>query len=134
MIDYDRSALEFSQDRVAQFAVIRKSEDGYLEDIIEKPMPAQITQATDKGGRVGISMNVWRFSYESILPFLDAVPLHPTRQEKELPVAVKMIVASKPRSVFTIPLSEHVIDLTSQTDIQTVQSYLKKEFPLPEER
>jgi len=55
--------------------------------------------------------------------------LHPIRQEKELPAAVKMMIADHPRSVFTVPLSEHVIDLTSQSDIPAVQEYLEKEFP-----
>ena len=129
LIDYDRSALKFDQDRIAQFAVIRKDPEGFLQDIIEKPGPLQIDAAADKHGRVGVSMNIFRFSYDMILPCLEAVPLNPQRQEKELPTAVKMMVNEHPRSVYTIPISEHVIDLTSQVDIPAVKQYLAKEFP-----
>jgi glucose-1-phosphate adenylyltransferase len=74
-------------------------------------------------------MNIFRFSYDRILPYLESVPLHPVRHEKELPAAVKMMIAEYPRSVFALPLAEHVIDLTSQSDIPTVKEYLAKEFP-----
>ncbi|MEK9137843.1 MAG: hypothetical protein AAB393_12030 [Bacteroidota bacterium] len=100
-----------------------------MEDIVEKPSPEEIGNVAEATGRIGVSMNIFRFSYDRILPYLESVPLHPVRQEKELPVAVKMMAAEHPRSVFTIPLSEHVIDLTSQSDIPAVKAYLAKEFP-----
>jgi len=129
LIDYDRSALKFEQERIAQFAVIRKDRDGFLQDIIEKPAPEAIADAADHNGRVGVSMNVFRFSYDMVLPFLEAAPLHPQRLEKELPTAVMMMANRHARSVYTIPVSEHVIDLTSQVDIPEVKRYLATEFP-----
>ncbi len=129
MIDYDRDGLRFSSDRIAQFSVIGRDEEGFLNDIIEKPSPDQIRAATRGSGRVGVSMNIFRFRYDDILPWLTAVPLHPVRNEKELPVAVRMMVEAHPRSVFTIPLSEHVIDLTLQSDIPGVQEYLRSMYP-----
>jgi NDP-sugar pyrophosphorylase family protein len=129
MIDYDRSALNFEQSRIESFAVVKKNSDGFLLDIIEKPTADQIVSATDKNGRVGVSMNLFRFSYDMILPFLKTVPLHPVRQEKELPEAVRMMVAQYPTAMWTIPFSEHVIDLTSQADIPAVKEYLQKNFP-----
>jgi hypothetical protein len=51
------------------------------------------------------------------------------REEKELPVAVRMMVAQHPQAVYAIPLAEHVIDLTSPADIPAVRDYLLKEFP-----
>jgi glucose-1-phosphate adenylyltransferase len=129
LIDYDRSSLRFGQERIARFAVIKKDEDGFLQDIIEKPSEDEIRDVTEQGGRIGVSMNIFRFSYDGILPYLESVPLHPMRQEKELPAAVKMMIEDHPHSVFTLALSEHVIDLTSQSDIPAVQDYLAKEFP-----
>jgi NDP-sugar pyrophosphorylase family protein len=129
LIDYDRTALQFGQERIAQFAVTNKDSQGFLLDIIEKPTEEEIRGAADRRGRIGVSMNIFKFSYNSILPYLESVPMHPIRHEKELPTAVKMMIAEHPRSVFTLPLSEHVIDLTSQSDIPTVQEYLAKEFP-----
>lgn len=129
MIDYDRSALQFEQSRIEAFSVIKKNSEGYLLDIIEKPIPEQIVSVKDENGRIGVSMNLFRFSYDMIFPFLTIVPLHPIRQEKELPEAVRMMVAKFPNSMWTIPLSEHVIDLTSQSDIPAVKEYLQKNFP-----
>jgi NDP-sugar pyrophosphorylase family protein len=129
MVDYDRTALKFSEERIAQFAVTKKNEEGFLSDIIEKPSLAELNQARDAGGRIGVSMNIWRFSYNRILPFLESLPVHPVRQEKELPVAVKAMVAQHQHSVATIPIAEHVIDLTTQADVPVVQEYLRTEFP-----
>lgn len=129
MIDYDRSALQFGEERIAKFAVIKKDESGFLQDIIEKPSLDELHSVRDAEGRIGVSMNIWRLSYDVILPYLDAVPLHPVRHEKELPAAVKMLIAHRPRSLFAIPCSEHVIDLTSPDDIAMVVEYLRKEFP-----
>ncbi len=129
MIDYDRGALQFSENRVAQFAVVVKDEEGFLKDIVEKPSSEEMNQAKDEKGRIGVSMNIWRFTHADILPFLEKIPLHPVRKEKELPVAVKMMLTRQPRSVFAIPLSEDVVDLTSLDDIPAVKQYIQKEFP-----
>ena len=129
MIDYDRDALQFEQSKIEQFAVIQKDENGFLTQIIEKPKPGELATAKDAGGRIGISMNIFRFSYDVILPILQRVPLHPVRLEKELPRAVMMLVKSNPGAMMTIPFSEHVPDLTCQDDIGLVQEFLRKEFP-----
>jgi glucose-1-phosphate adenylyltransferase len=126
LIDYDRSALRFPHERIEQFAVIRKNADGFLEDIVEKPNAGEIAQAGDSAGRIGVSMNIFRLSYEMILPCLETVPLHPGRQEQELPLAVKMMVQQHPEAVFAIPLAEHVPDLTTPSDIPGVQEELEK--------
>lgn len=128
MIDYERSALQFPEERITKFSVIMKDREGYLTDIVEKPEASDLVRARDVHGRIGVSMNLWRFSYNQILPYLEAVPLHPLRQEKELPLAVRMMVAQHPKAVYTIPISEHVIDLTSPADIETVHAYLLSQF------
>jgi len=128
MIAYDRAALQFDQERISRFAVIQKDAAGFLQNIIEKPSPLEMAQAAAANGRIGISMNIFRLSYDRILPCLEAVPLHPLRQEKELPAAVKMLVDRLSQAVFTISLSEHVPDLTLQSDILPVQEYLRKTY------
>lgn len=129
MIDYDRSTLGANDERISRWAVIVKDDQSFLQDIVEKPSLEEIDRARDKAGRVGVSMNVWRFSYDWILPFLELVPLHPLRGEKELPTAARMMVLAHPKSLFAIPLSEHVIDLTSQRDVIPVMEYLRTHFP-----
>jgi glucose-1-phosphate adenylyltransferase len=126
MIDYDRSALQFEPERIEKFAVIQKDEEGFLVDVIEKPSHEEIARASDARGRVGVSMNCFRFSYDMIYPFVENVPLNPVRQEKELPAAVMMMIRRHPRSMFTIPLSEHVPDLTSPADILRVRTDLEE--------
>ncbi|MBI3194047.1 MAG: NTP transferase domain-containing protein [Ignavibacteriae bacterium] len=125
MIDYNRAALQFPPERIKQFAVITKDEEGFLTNIIEKPTLEDVERVKEMNGRIGVSMNIFRLNYSLILPFLESVPLHPVRNEKELPVAVKMMVEQHPRSMFCIPLSEHVPDLTSRSDILIVKEYLK---------
>jgi NDP-sugar pyrophosphorylase family protein len=125
LIDYDRAALRFEQSRFEQFSVIWKDANGCLTRITEKPSAGELAAAPDPTGRIGVSMNIFRFSYDRIIPFLEQVPLHPVRAEKELPVAVMMLVERHPGSVMTIQLSEHVPDLTYLSDIGQVQEYLK---------
>ena len=129
MIDYDRLGLKFEQSRIEAFAVIQKDSDGYLQNIIEKPSPEEIVTAKESSGRIGISMNIFKLAYDEIIYILETIPLHTERQEKELPLAVKQMVQDHPRCLMTIPLSEHVIDLTNPADIIQVTEYLRKEFP-----
>jgi glucose-1-phosphate adenylyltransferase len=129
LIDYDRAALQFAPERILAFAVLKKEPSGYLSDIIEKPSVEEMNGAV-ANGRIGVSMNIFRLSYDRILPCLEAVPLHPAREEKELPAAVKKLVEKNPRAVFTIPRAEHVPDLTLQSDIPLVRNYLQKTFKM----
>ena len=125
MIDYDRSALQFSQERVMQFAIVCTNAEGYLTDILEKPSADEASGVMNAKGRIGVSMNLWRFSYDRVLPILGSTPLHPARKEKELPLAVRELIRQRPNSVFALPLSEHVPDLTSPADVPIVRAYLE---------
>ena len=129
-IDYDRSSLEFDLSRIERFAVTTKDENGFLIDIIEKPTPKIIESVKSKSGFIGVSMNIFSFSYDVIIPILDKVPLHPERKEKELPEAVKILANEIKDSVYAYPLSEHVPDLTSKEDIIQVKEYLEKNYNL----
>ncbi|HXX65297.1 MAG TPA: sugar phosphate nucleotidyltransferase [Bacteroidota bacterium] len=128
MIDYDRHALQFEWSRIERFAVTLKDAEGFLTGIIEKPSEDQITAATGKNGFVGVSMNIFDLQYDMILPFLEKVPFHPLRSEKELPEAVTMMVKAYPKCLFAYPLSEHVLDLTDKNDILPVKRYLETHF------
>jgi NDP-sugar pyrophosphorylase family protein len=128
MIDYDRDGLRFERARIEKFAVLIKDGRGSLTEIVEKPTPEQFDAAKDPSGRVGVSMNIWRFRYDLVLPFLERMPLHPERKEKELPVAVMTMIREGVR-VQAIPLSEEVPDLTSGGDIAAFGEYLDREYP-----
>jgi len=129
LIDYDRSALEFDLLRIERFAVTIKNQQGFLEDIIEKPTLESIQKVKDKNGFIGVSMNIFSLSYDLSLPILEKVQLHPQRQEKELPEAIKMLANEIKDSIYTYPLAEHVPDLTSKDDIVEVKKYLENYYP-----
>ncbi len=128
MIDYDRDSLEFELDRISKFAVTFKDKDNFLVDILEKPTEEEIEKARSKDGIIGVSMNIFSLQYDMIFPFLEKVPFHPVRQEKELPTAVKMLANEMPQSVFAYSLGEHVPDLTVKNDILIVKKYLENHF------
>ncbi len=129
LIDYDRAALQFSQERIRSFAVLLKDRDGYLRAIVEKPSPEDLEAARDRTGRIGVSMNLFRFSYDVIFGLLEKVPMHPQRQEKELPAAVAALLSTDAHTMQTIPLSEHVPDLTDAHDIGTLRGLLSPDSP-----
>lgn len=128
LIDYDRSTLEFEQDRIERFAVTKKNKNNFLIDIIEKPSPEIIESVKEKNGFVGVSMNIFSLKYNVVLSFLENVPLHPVRKEKELPEAIKMMANEYENIVYCYSLAEHVPDLTSKSDIEQVKKYIEINF------
>ncbi|MFZ4622146.1 MAG: sugar phosphate nucleotidyltransferase [Bacteroidota bacterium] len=129
MIDYNSAALGMSSGRFNQFAVTKKNAEGFLEALIEKPTEAEIEQCRSASGHVGVSMNLFRLSYDRILPALKDVPLHPLRQEKELPSAVLLMTRSSPERVRAIEIAEPVPDLTTKDDIGPVMDLIRSSFP-----
>jgi glucose-1-phosphate adenylyltransferase len=129
LIDYDRSALEFELPRIEKFSVTIKNDKGFLVNIVEKPTAEQIAEVKKKDDFIGVSMNIFSLEYDLILPILERLPLHPIRNEKELPEAVNVLVQMYESSVYAYPLAEHVPDLTSKSDIIEVKNYLDKYYP-----
>jgi NDP-sugar pyrophosphorylase family protein len=127
LIDYDRDALQFDEERIRSFAVLVKDEEGFLQAIIEKPGERELARARDAHGRIGVSMNIFRFTYDRILPVLERLPLHPVRGEKELPSAVLALLQDDLRAVRAVPLAEHVPDLTAVHDIAVLRSLFAAE-------
>lgn len=128
LIDYDRDGLEFTPSRIAQFGITKKTAEGYVEEIVEKPRVEQLEGLKDQDGRLRVSMNIFLLSYDHVLPFLVQCPLHPLRQEKELVKALSMMAQSRPRAMKAIPLHEHVPDLTYKDDISAVKVYLENNY------
>lgn len=126
MIDYERNGLLFDNERIRRFAITKKNSKGFLVDIIEKPDNELIQLMKEKDDYVGVSMNIFKFSYDIIFPFLEKTPINTERNEKELPTSVKMMLEEYPDSLFTYHFSEHVPDLTFKKDIIPVQEYLKR--------
>ncbi|MDP2037249.1 MAG: sugar phosphate nucleotidyltransferase [Ignavibacteria bacterium] len=128
LVDYDRDGLGVEKERVEKFAITKKDEDGFLLEIIEKPSSREVEAAKSVNGFIGVSMNIFKFSYDMIRPALEIVPMNEIRKEKELPTAVKLMMEKIPKSVFCYPINEAVPDLTSKLDILKVKSFLQEKF------
>ena len=123
-INYDRDALEYSQERIERFALTKVDDNNYLQDIIEKPSASESEKYRDEDGKFRVSMNIFKFNGKAFYPFLKSCVIHPERNEKELPSALLAMVRAYPTSVVGIPLSEHVPDLTGKDDILIMNEYL----------
>lgn len=117
LIAYDRSGLEFSDEKIAKFALLRVTEEGFLSATVEKPDLTQLDRFRDARGTLRVSMNIFNFTGSEIYAYLKKCPLHPVRLEKELPEAVRNLIRNEVKGMLCIPLSEHVPDLTSAEDI-----------------
>lgn len=128
-IAYDRDSMDFPPERVMAFALSKLDENDFLTDILEKPPLEEIEKYRDRGGKLRVSMNAFKFQGRMFLEFLKNCPPHPLRDEKELPTALLNMVKAHPGSVKGIPFAEHVPDLTSKSDIHDVRDYLRKAYP-----
>lgn len=127
LIAYDRAGLNFNHQHIANFAILRLDANNILLDIIEKPSKAELENYKDNNGSLRVSMNIFKFNGTDVLPFLKHCPVHPVRNEKELPTAVLNLSLSHGKQIKGIPFNEHVPDLTSKEDIQKLTDYLSKQ-------
>ena len=117
LISYARSGLRFPDERIAKFAVMNIDSAGFLKEIIEKPDPSLVEQYRDQSGELRVSMNIFSFEGGALYPYLVKCPLHPQRDEKELPEALRLMNQETPRQTICLPVKEHLPDLTSAEDI-----------------
>jgi len=131
LINYDRNALKYPAERIERFALTKTDTNNYLTDIIEKPTAEESLLFKDNEGKLRVSMNIFKFDGTMFFPFLEACPMHPIRNEKELPTALLNMLKSYPKSTTCLPFSEHVPDLTRKDDILIMNEYLSQ-HPLNE--
>ena len=117
LISYNRSSLNFSTTRISSFAIMDMSEEGYLQNIIEKPDPETLKNHEHTSDHIGVSMNIFSFKGALLFPYLKNCSLHPERNEKELPEAVRMMIADPNNKIRCFKVSEHILDLTSAEDL-----------------
>lgn len=128
-ISYDRDAMEFPQERISRFAIAKLDENNQLLDILEKPSEDVLEQYKDAEGKIRVSMNAFKFNGKTLYTHLQNCPVHPERDEKELPTVLLNSVKENPNTTVGIPFSEHVPDLTAKEDIADVKAYLAKYYP-----
>lgn len=127
-ISYNRDAMEFPSERISRFALAKLDEVNHLLDIIEKPSQEEVNSYKDKEGKLRVSMNAFKFDGSTIYPYLKNCPVHPERNEKELPTVLLNMLKEHPNAAIGIPFSEHVPDLTAKEDIVVVKEYLSKHY------
>jgi glucose-1-phosphate adenylyltransferase len=125
LISYDRDSLKFSIGRISRFALLSIDDDNYLKSIIEKPKLEIVDSFKDNQDKLRVSMNVFRFDGCLFFHYLENCPINNSRNEKELPTALLNMINDYPNSTLTIPLAEHVPDLTSKEDIHVLKEYVK---------
>lgn len=126
MLDWDTEG--YTIERVRNCAIIKKDKEGYLVDLLEKPNDEEWEEIVNTMPRIGISWNIFAFTTNELLPFLEKTPLHPIRNEKEIPVTVRLWANEVSKSIYTIPIEDVLPDLTSKNDIAEIQSILEKEY------
>ena len=114
---FDRDHLGLPAGRVQAFAVISRNDQGGLARIDEKPDEATIQSAIWLDGTVRVSMNYFRVPYCDLLEAVRAVPEHPMRKEKELPVALSNWSEGHPGDLQVLPMAGAFLDLTHPQDI-----------------
>ena len=127
-IAYDREGLHFSSSRIASFALLSISVEGYLTDIIEKPDLEQAAAFEDASGRMRVSMNLWKLNGSDVIQYLKELEPHPLRNEKELPTAILHMIRAFPKKMKAILQLEHVPDLTSKEDIAILKEYIRQHY------
>lgn len=128
LIAYDTRGLRFPKEQEYNNALLERDAEGYLTSILEKPGAEVFEQHRSMFGVVEVSMNIFRFNYDMIIPFLQATPLHSVRQEKETPATLTRLISQHPRSVFCYVRNEFVPDLTSSKDIPLMREYVARHF------
>ncbi|EZH74618.1 nucleotidyltransferase [Aquimarina atlantica] len=127
-ISYDRDTMEFSSERISRFALAKLDETNHLLDIVEKPSQKEVHNYRDIEGKLRVSMNAFKFNGSAIYSYLKNCPVHPERNEKELPTVFLNMLKDYPNEAIGIPFSEHVPDLTAKEDIVAVKEYLNKHY------
>lgn len=117
IVSYDRSGLDFPEERIRRFAVLLHDEEGFLSTIIEKPTAQQVATLQTANSPLYVSMNLFRFNGKLLKPYLENCRVHPERQEKELPEAVHKLVEENNQAVYGFKVSENVPDLTAAADL-----------------
>ncbi len=129
-IAYDAETLHLPAEKILRFAVTLVNEAGYLTDILEKPISADLKKFGDSNGRIRVSMNLFKFSGASIYTYLLKCPVNEIRGEKEIQTAIINMIRDFPESMISIPLAEPVPDLTYKDDIADVSAFLDEMYPV----
>ena len=116
--------MDFPKERVSSFSILMMDTEFNLVNFIEKPTLEQVTENLDENGKIRVSMNIFKFNGNQSFDFIKNCPINPIRNEKELPSALVNMISVDGLYMRGIPIAEHVPDLTSKADINTIQKLI----------
>jgi glucose-1-phosphate thymidylyltransferase len=112
-------------ERIKRYALLRVSDDGFLEEIVEKPDEATFNAM---GEHALVSMNVWAFTPAIFEACRRVKPS--SRGELELPDAVRILMRDLGEKVRVIPFKAPVLDLGTRADVASVDLALRNVRPV----
>jgi len=124
VLAYDRDSLDFPKEKVSSFSILMMDAEFNLVNFIEKPTQEQVFENLDENGKIRVSMNIFKFNGNQSFDFIKNCPINPIRNEKELPSALVNMISEDGLYMRGIPIAEHVPDLTSKADINTIQKLI----------
>ena len=126
---FDRESLvrlgNIDEERIRRYALLRVSDDGYLQEIVEKPSEAVFDAM---GPHALVSMNLWAFGPKIFDACRRVKPS--ARGELELPDAVRILMTELGEKIRVIPFEAPVLDLGTRADVASVEAALKEVRPV----
>ena len=126
---FDREALvrqgNIDRERIRKYALLRVSDDGFLEEIVEKPDDATFAEM---GEHAMVSMNLWGFTPKIFEACRQVKPS--ARGELELPDAVRILMRDLGERIRVFPFAAPVLDLGTRADVASVESALRNVRPI----
>ena len=116
MLAFAQSHLGLPIERTKAFAIVEGSADAGVHALVEKPSDEDVERLRDEQGEVWVSMNVFRLPYDSLLAGCKSTPIHPERQERELPTAALLAAERNGAKLQWIPCRGAFLDLTHPQD------------------
>ena len=116
MLAFAQSHLGLPIERTKAFAIVEGSSDAGVHALVEKPSAEDVERLRDEHGEVWVSMNVFRLPYEALLVGCTSAPIHPVRQERELPTAALLAAEQNGAKLQWIPCRGAFLDLTHPQD------------------
>ncbi|MEC8662297.1 MAG: galactokinase family protein [Bacteroidota bacterium] len=116
MLAFAQSHLGLPIERTKAFAIVEGSSEEGVHALLEKPSVEDVERLRDEHGEVWVSMNVFRLPYEALLAGCTSAPIHPERQERELPTAALLAAERNGAKLQWIPCRGAFLDLTHPQD------------------
>ena len=126
---FDREALvrqgNIDRERIRKYALLRLSNEGFLEEIVEKPDEKTFAEM---GEHALVSMNLWGFTPKIFEACRLVKPS--ARGELELPDAVRILMTDLGERIRVFPFAAPVLDLGTRADVASVESALRNVRPI----